>query len=166
MDDKVLSFWEPGATGYKERKKCLKYAFNYGFKTSVSMEPMLDIGNIDKIIKDVDPFVNEDIWLGPMGHLKRISKYADDSALKKIEEIAAGQTAESLRPIYERYKDNPKIKFKNTFMKVIGLDRPSKQKTKNSKSKVINFKAKKPKGGLPKRPNPVKEELPQKAVKE
>ena len=121
MDDKVLSFWEPGAPVYKERKEALRYAFDYGFKTSVSMEPMLDIANIDKVIKEVNQFVNEDIWLGPMSHLKRISRYTHDSALKNIDELAAAQTTESLRPIYERYKDDSKIRFKHTFLEAIGL---------------------------------------------
>ena len=45
MDDDILSFWEPNAPKYRERKVCLAYARNRGFRTSVSMEPMLDTPN-------------------------------------------------------------------------------------------------------------------------
>lgn len=55
MDDTILSYWEPNAPKYKERKKCLKYALKNGFRTSVSMEPMLDTPNIETLIKDFEP---------------------------------------------------------------------------------------------------------------
>ena len=65
-DDRILSVWEPGAPCYEERKECLKYAFNAGYKTSVSVEPMLDSDNIDVLIKDLSPFVTESYvgWTG------------------------------------------------------------------------------------------------------
>ena len=69
MDDKVLSFWEPNAPKYQERKACLEFAFKNGFRTSVSMEPMLDTPSIDGLIKDLEPLVSKDIWLGTMNHL-------------------------------------------------------------------------------------------------
>ena len=71
-DDEILSFWEPNAPKYQERKVCLAYARNRGFRTSVSMEPMLDTPNIEALIKDLDPLVGKDIWLGTMNHLPRI----------------------------------------------------------------------------------------------
>ena len=42
INSSVLKFWEPDAPDYEERKKCLVYAFEKGFETSVSCEPMLD----------------------------------------------------------------------------------------------------------------------------
>ena len=87
MDDKILKFWEPKAPNYQERKDCLVYAFQEGFRTSVSMEPMLDTANIDSLIKDLEPFVTENIWVGMMNHLGRITKNADKRLLDEIELI-------------------------------------------------------------------------------
>jgi len=42
-NNEILSFWEPNAPLYEERKQCLEYAFNVGYWTSVSVEPMLDL---------------------------------------------------------------------------------------------------------------------------
>ena len=46
MNDQLLGTWEPNAPGYEERKACLQYAFEQGYRTSVSVEPMLDATNI------------------------------------------------------------------------------------------------------------------------
>jgi DNA repair photolyase len=83
MDDGILSFWEPNAPKYEERKVCLAYARNRGFRTSVSMEPMLDTPNIESMIKDLDPLVSEDIWLGTMNHITEIKKGQTSSYSKK-----------------------------------------------------------------------------------
>jgi len=56
-DDKILSFWEPNAPNYQERKEALEVAFNHGFQTSVSAEPMLDSANIDTLIGELLPYV-------------------------------------------------------------------------------------------------------------
>ena len=59
-DDRILSYWEPNAPSYDERKACLEYAYNADFRTSVSVEPMLDSANIDLLIERslslCDPF--------------------------------------------------------------------------------------------------------------
>lgn len=56
-DSAALKFWEPGAPDFLERLESLKHAFDLGYKTSVSCEPMLD-GNIDQVVvKDSDLIV-------------------------------------------------------------------------------------------------------------
>lgn len=52
-DDQILSYWEPNAPRYDERKQCLFYAYQAGLRTSVSVEPMLDSANIDALISDL-----------------------------------------------------------------------------------------------------------------
>lgn len=124
MDDQILSFWEPNAPVYAERKACLKYCFDEGFKTSVSMEPMLDAAHIDKVIADLIKFVNVDIWLGTMNHLSRIKKLPKVDTkrfFKEVKIIEAGQTKEKLEEIYLKHKDNPKIRYKKDFRKKIGI---------------------------------------------
>jgi len=119
MDDKILSFWEPKAPKYQDRVRSLAYAYEHGFRTSISMEPMLDTPNIESMIKDLDPLVSEDIWLGTMNHITGIKKGADEQLLKKIEEIEAGQTPDKLTTIYNTYKKSSKIKWKTDARKKI-----------------------------------------------
>ena len=119
-DDKILSFWEPNAPPCKERKASLKWAFEAGFKTSVSVEPMLDSEKIDDLVKALLPYVNDAIWIGKMNHLGRI-KTGGDGLKAEIERIKAGQTDEKIWAIYNRHKDNPKIKWKESIKKVVGI---------------------------------------------
>ena len=120
-DNELLSFWEPGAPAYEERFQCLKIAYHRCFKTSVSVEPMIDSLHIGDLITNVSPIVTETIWIGLMQHLDFIK--ADDHAIKKaIEKIKAGQTVDIIRPIYEKHKDNPKIRWKESIRKLLGLD--------------------------------------------
>jgi len=67
-NNKILSFWEPNAPTYDERKEALKYAHRAGYRTSVSIEPMLDADNIEALVDDLAPFVNHSIWIGIMNH--------------------------------------------------------------------------------------------------
>ena len=129
MNDGILSFWEPNAPSYDERKKCLKYAFNMGFRTSVSMEPMLDSRNIEALIEDLLQFVSEDIWLGTMNHISRIKKGADERLLPELKNIEHGQTTEKLLAIDKIYENNPKIKWKSEALKIIEA---AKESQKNS----------------------------------
>jgi DNA repair photolyase len=66
-DSAVLRFWEPNAPDFEERLASLIYAYDMGYQTSVSCEPMLE-GNIDEHIVKVSPFVTNSIWLGKMNH--------------------------------------------------------------------------------------------------
>lgn len=72
MDDKILSFWEPGAPSYKERKACLKYVYDAGFNTRVFIEPILDPDNLEDLVKEILPFIIIDIWIGKLNHAKRV----------------------------------------------------------------------------------------------
>ncbi len=119
-DNDLLSFWEPGAPSYEERFQCLKIAWHREFKTSVSVEPMLDPEHIDDLITNVTPLVTETIWIGLVQHLNLIKN--DDNAVKEaIEKIKMNQTANKIRSIYERCNDNPKIRWKESIKKLLGL---------------------------------------------
>lgn len=144
-NDEILSFWEPNAPSYENRKRCLEYAFNNGFRTSVSIEPMLDAPNVEALVKDLLPFVSEDLWLGPMNHRERIKKQADAKLLEEIETIERNQSREMLTKIYNTYKKNPKIKFKHSFLEMIGLGKvvslDQKKQELSAKPKKVSKKA-------------------------
>lgn len=65
LDAELLKKWEPYAPTFPERIASLKYAFDHGFKTSVSIEPFLD-WDPEHLIAEVEPYVTESIWLGLM----------------------------------------------------------------------------------------------------
>jgi DNA repair photolyase len=120
-DDRLLSYWEPNAPGYDERKQSLIYAYQARFRTSVSVEPMLDSANIDTLISDCLSYVSDAIWIGKMNHLGRFAKNANPVLQHEIEKIKMGQTDDIIRAIYDRHKTNPKIKWKAEIKKVIGI---------------------------------------------
>jgi DNA repair photolyase len=120
-DDQILSYWEPNAPCYDERKKCLIYAYQAGFRTSVSVEPMLDSANIDALVSELLPYVTHSIWIGTMNHLKRFGKGSDMILRQAIEDIKRGQSDVIIKSIYERHKDNPLIRWKAEIKKVVGL---------------------------------------------
>ena len=130
MDTRLLSFWEPHAPSYSERRSCLKYAYDMGFETSVSAEPMLDTDKIDDLINDLIPYITEAIWLGPMNEIKRRVKIDSEEVALAVERIENGQTPERIQPIYEKYKDHPKVKFKSEIFKVLGIKPPPERQDK------------------------------------
>ena len=130
MNDQVLGTWEPNAPGYEERKACLQYAFEQGYRTSVSVEPMLDAAGIESLVADLRPFVKTDIWLGTMNHIDDVKKWAGDGMAAEIDRVAAGQSPENLTAIYNTYKDDKLIKWKTEALKTIN----SAQKKEDKKS--------------------------------
>ncbi|MCP4600484.1 MAG: DUF3854 domain-containing protein [Proteobacteria bacterium] len=128
VDNRVLQFWERGAPSYEERINALKWAFDHGFETSVSCEPMLD-GNVDEVIKDVRDFVTDSIWLGKANRLRNcVAQNCEGDLLvearKKADELIAIQSDENIHKLYERYKDAELIKWKDSIKQVVGIKRP------------------------------------------
>lgn len=125
-DDKVLKFWEPNAPEFKERLACLKWAHKKGFGTSVSCEPMLD-NNIDKVVKKVSPYVTETIWIGKINHLIGVTGrgrldfngHNDWATLIIANELIAWQSDDNIMKLYEQYKNDSKIRWKESIKKVI-----------------------------------------------
>jgi DNA repair photolyase len=110
----TLAYWEPGAPDFSERWGALRMAFDLGQHTSVSMEPLL----------------TETIWIGKANHLRLRSAWMftpemPDERLRalhaEIERIEAGQTEEAVRRVYEALKDNPKVRWKDSYRRVLGL---------------------------------------------
>lgn len=118
----VQKFWEPGAPTPKQRLEALKIAFEAGYKTSVSCEPYLDEGIIAHV-EQILPYIADVVWIGKMNRIKpRVdtSKWteADMAYLKRVR---AAQTDEYVRMIYKHFKSNPKVKWKDSIKRVIGL---------------------------------------------
>lgn len=110
-NNEVLKKWEPNAPEFEERLECLKYAFDNGFVTSVSMEPMLD-NFAERTIEKMRPFVTDTIWIGfvsqlPNTDLEDITYEINKSKLKLILNLL------------ERYRTDAMIMWKQSVAKYI-----------------------------------------------
>lgn len=109
-NDDLLRFWEPGAPPYFERLKSLKHAFQEGFKTSVSIEPFLDI-NPEFVVYTCYNWCTESIWLGKMNHIK--ANYADPIERMHYERLHEIYSDENLIRIYKNLQHFNKIRYKD-----------------------------------------------------
>ena len=123
----TLRFWEPGAPDFSQRLRSLMLAFEAGFQTSVSCEPMLD-REIDLVVSAVRPYVTDTIWLGKANRLRSIIPLScpnDNMVAAAAEKLIAWQSDDAILALYERFKDDSQIKWKDSIKKVVGLDRPN-----------------------------------------
>jgi hypothetical protein len=60
-DDVILRYWDRNAPTFRERLAALEYAFRAEFRTSVSVEPMLDSEHVAQLFHTLKPFVNNSI---------------------------------------------------------------------------------------------------------
>jgi len=127
LDKNVLRFWEPNAPSVEERLLSLELAHNNGYKTSISCEPMLDC-HVEKVIIASLPFVTDSNWIGQMNQAKQRLKLngAGQEALEKADKLLKSQSLAFIKNLYDQYKDNPRIKWKDSIKKMLGLDRPIK----------------------------------------
>jgi DNA repair photolyase len=125
-DDSVLKFWEPNAPSFKERFDSLKYAYGSGFQTSISCEPMLD-NKVEAVIEKVLPYVTDTVWIGKaknfIGKTGRgrldFNGENDPVTLARAKELIEWQSDKNILELYNLYKDNPKISWKDTISKII-----------------------------------------------
>ena len=121
MDDDLLAFWEPGAPAFAERFASLKHAHAQGFRTSVSAEPMLDVPRAVELYEALIPYITDTIWFGKMNQVGRrvaANTAQEKAAVKRIED---NQTDDRIVALYERLKDEPKVEWKDSFKKIVGL---------------------------------------------
>jgi DNA repair photolyase len=120
MDNTILEYWEPGAPSFQQRLASLKYAYQDGFATSVSCEPMLDSQQVAELFHTLAPYVTDSIWIGKLNGIDyRVEPGTDPQAVQRIRD---GQTDRRVRAIYAALKDEPKVKWKESFKKVLGLE--------------------------------------------
>lgn len=130
-DSDILKFWEPNAPAFSERYNSLKHSFEMGFNTSVSIEPMLD--SIDKIIgltNSLIPLVTDAVWIGkPNFLIRRLGTNEETSpeVIERARQLDNWYSDSEIHRIYETFADNPKVKWKESIKKVVGLDLPTRK---------------------------------------
>ena len=113
LDDSIRKKWEPGAPSIYERFSSLKLAYDLGWQTSISIEPMLD-ENVTELIDELLPWVTESIWVGPMNKI-----HVPKELWTKSEEQLYSR--ESLIGIKKKIEllNSDKIRFKDHFLSKI-----------------------------------------------
>lgn len=119
----TLSFWEPGAPAYEERYAALEYAYSNGFTTSVSIEPILD-NSIEQLVQQIRKSVSTSIWLGEANFLFqrfRQNGITSERQLSKAKELLALYESGYLEYLFNIYRRDPKIYWKESLKKRFGL---------------------------------------------
>ena len=120
LDSTVLRFWEPKAPSLDDRLESLKLAFNMGYQTSVSAEPLLD-KDVHCLIRKLSPYVTDTIWIGKAEQLRKrltMNGYSDPITIANADDLIKWQNDPFfIRDLYERYKDNPMIRWKTSYLK-------------------------------------------------
>lgn len=134
MDPHVLKTWEPGAPTFAERLYSLMYTYRHGWKTSVSMEPMLDDNHVDiwRLINTLEPYVTDAIWVGKANKLmERLAmnfggkENIPDYLVLCAKSLIKSQQDGYIRSLYDTLKTNSKVKYKESIKKVVGLEVPT-----------------------------------------
>ena len=126
-DNSILSLWEPGAPSYDERLASLQFACARKYRTSVSGEPMLD-SNPDALIAAVRPYVTDSVWLGKINRLRHILPINcpnNQDVFHNGEALIKTQSCANIRSLYNRYRRDPLIKWKDSIKSVLNLRRPT-----------------------------------------
>lgn len=108
----VLNYWEKNAPTYFERLTSLKCAFDNGYTTSVSIEPYLE--DPSSLIKDIEPYTNEKIWIGKMSGINTMK--LTDEWKDKITKLYDRKNMVSM---VQKLRSNKKILWKTSIMKEI-----------------------------------------------
>ena len=122
-NDATLKFWEPGAPSFEERIASLKYAYDNGYETSISCEPMLD-NKIGDVITAVRAFVTHSIWLGKMIKTKQrleMNTEITQELKEKANQLHAWQSDDEIKALYQRYKNDPLIRWKGEIKTILRI---------------------------------------------
>ena len=116
-DDTVAAYWEPGAPSPSERLLSIAKTTTLGFKTSISMEPLMMEDPKPVIDILLIPYVKGEIWIGTMNHYQLNPEVPEEARQIKI------QSKENIERVYNSLKDNPRIRWKDSIQKMLGIDK-------------------------------------------
>lgn len=99
----------------------MKYAYEFGYTTSISIEPMLD-NKVDQLVELIRQYVTEAIWIGKMNDVRKRMGINGDKTAQDIEaanKIIEEQDDTAILKIYETYQDDPMIRWKDSIREVV-----------------------------------------------
>jgi DNA repair photolyase len=125
LNSDILKIWEPNAPDFNERFSCLKHAFENGFQTSLSIEPILDnIDNTSELIEKCLPYITDAVWIGKPNFLirrLRTNGVLTAPILQKATELENILKDDEIKRLYKNYKSNKKIKWKDSIKTIMGV---------------------------------------------
>lgn len=122
-DDRLLGYWEPGAPSFVQRMAALMTVYYAGWRTSVSIEPMLDPANVADLVRMMRPWVLEDIWIGKMNQVRQRVKVVTADDTRQVARLIDGQTDEKIIAIVRALKDVKQVRWKDSIQEVIERNR-------------------------------------------
>jgi DNA repair photolyase len=135
MDRRTLAFWEPGAPSFAERLYVLMRACRHGFKTSVSVEPMLDsrLEDIVRLFHTLEPYVTETIWFGRMNMAAarlRLNGHGDPETLLRADKLKMAHADGAIQRLAEMLgHPRPKLRWKESLKPALGIPLETKAGT-------------------------------------
>lgn len=121
VSDSILKLFEPNAPNFSSRQRSLIMAFEKGFKTSISAEPLL--GGFDTLLRIYEfcaPYVTDSIWVGKMNKIsQRVFGSISPELKGAIETIISCHSDEEILKMYDYLNSDPKIKWKDSIKKVV-----------------------------------------------
>ncbi|WP_223906367.1 hypothetical protein [Geobacter sp. AOG1] len=120
IDTTAMRHWEPGAPALAERLDCLKHAFEAGYRTSVSAEPMLGGSEeAEKLYYMLEPYATEDLWFGKMNMVGGLRKNQDPEIVRYATELYNLQTDEEIMELVEKLDGLSKVQWKDSVKEII-----------------------------------------------
>ena len=114
MSDQIREYWEPGAPEINERLDAAELAGVCGFRTSVSMEPLLMMDPVP-FIRDLKQVVHGEIWIGCMNHM------TFDPAIPEHQYQMQVQSRENMKSVWDQTHTDPQIRYKDSVRELLGL---------------------------------------------
>jgi len=120
LNDAVLRHWDQGAPDLEERLACLRLAFENGYKTSISTEPMLcDRIEAERLYYTVEPYVTEDIWFGKMNGKGGLRNSPDPEVAAQAVTVLENQTDDEILELVEQLRGLSKVAWKDSIKSTI-----------------------------------------------
>lgn len=122
LDENLSRYWEPGAPAPEERLAALRLAFESGYQTSVSVEPMIDsVDRTVELYQTVLPYLTEDIWFGKMNDMNRRVEMADQNSRDAVRLILQHQSDDNIHRFYQQLRGADKVEWKDSIRRVVGI---------------------------------------------
>jgi len=114
-----LAVWEPSAPTYNERVTALAFAFNAGWKTSISAEPLLEPWNVMQLYENLEPFLTGEFWIGKLNNPSSRVKISTEAQRARFKTLIAWQTDEAVMRIVHQMGSKRGIRWKDSYKEVI-----------------------------------------------
>ena len=120
-DNEILEYWDRNSPNFEERFNALAFAYGAGFRTSISCEPLLDAPHVTDLFYGVKRYVTNSIWIGKMNKVETRVAIETPQDMQMVNRIMEGQTDEKIKEIYAALKDEPLVRWKESYKMVLGL---------------------------------------------